>query len=114
MNVDLPVTSRYKDTTIIQREDGKVVPALIEVPEEFHAGDSRQRFHEVRANEVGNLDRIAVRYYGEGLEALWVGIALANGISNPEFGIAPGDRLVIPPREQALRFLARAPADAGF
>jgi len=47
-------------------------------------------------------------FYGEGFESLWVAVAFANGVTDPEFDLQPGDVLVIPPRPLVMQFLARA------
>jgi len=106
--VSLLKTSRFKDTAIFRAEVDKVITALIEVPPEFYQTDPNSKRHTLAQHEIGFLDRLAVAYYGEGFESLWVAVAFANGVTDPEFDLQPGDVLVIPPRPLVMQFLARA------
>jgi hypothetical protein len=106
--IQLPADSRYKDTVIFETPDGRVVPGLLEPPPEFSADEATARRHSITEVEIGNLDLLAVKYFGPGLESLWPAIALANGITDPEFGVRAGDVLRIPPRVEAVNFTQRA------
>lgn len=105
--MELPKSSRYKDTAIYRTSDNKAVPALLQRAPEWEEGQEGQRRHKLSEQDIGNLDRLAVTYYGPGQESLWPVIAMANGIIDPEFEIRPGQTLVIPPRTTALKFVTR-------
>lgn len=107
VTIGLPETSRYKDTAVYRTPDDKIVPALLVLPSEFAEGQDGQRLHRLADTEIGNFDRIAVAYYGPGMESAWPAIALANGIIDVEYEPRAGDTLVIPPRDQVLKFVAR-------
>lgn len=109
--ISLAGTSRYKDTVIFRTPDNRVVPGLMEPPSEFDPNQEDERVHIVEESEIGFLDSIAIRYYGPGLESLWWGIALANGLVDVETELYPGDAIVIPPRAQVLAYIARASRD---
>lgn len=99
--------SRFKDTAAWQTTDG-VVYGLMESPREldsFVSGASQT--YRVNAQDVGQPDAIAVRYYGPGREKLWWFIMLANGIVDPERDLSPGIQIIIPPRHLADAFVAR-------
>lgn len=102
--------SRYKDTPLFddalfgkdEIQFGTMVP-----PEEFLEPSENVRRHTVAASEVGFLDILAVRFYGQGYEELWWSIALANAILDPENDMFVGQTLLIPPRAQAIKFISR-------
>jgi nucleoid-associated protein YgaU len=102
----LPASTRYKDTAAYATTEGAKF-ALWEPPPEFTEPSEDARLHSVRKHEVGFLDLLARRYYGDGYESMWWAIALANAIIDPEIDMKPGDVLVIPPRSAVLSYLAR-------
>ena len=99
--------SRYKDTPVYEGPRGAEFGAY-RVPPDFDPTSNR-RTHVVRGFEVGFLDALAVRYYGEGMETMWWVIAQANRLVDPEREMREGDELVIPPLENVMAFVARAP-----
>lgn len=98
--------SRYKDTPVFQAGDF-VEFGLWEPPAEFQTQPAGSQIHTVKAHEVGFLDILAARYYGDGYEELWWSIAAANGIIDQERDMYPGMKLVIPPDARRARFVGR-------
>lgn len=107
VEIEVSPIDRYKDTPAFVGSHGAQY-ALFNRPVELDGSVSRQ--HVVSGDEVGFLDKLAVRYYGNGQESLWFAIALANGIVSPEFDMFVGQVLVIPPRERMMQFIARNPS----
>ena len=52
--------------------------------------------HTVTSEDVGHIDLIAWRYYGDGNEHLWWVIAWVNRISNPITDMYIGQQILIP------------------
>jgi nucleoid-associated protein YgaU len=104
--IGIPSGSRYKDTPVYDSADGPVF-ALMEPPEEFVRPQSSFQFHRVKRSEIGFLDLLASRYYGQGQEDLWWAIALANAMVDPEKDMYVGQVLVIPDRTTVLDFVSR-------
>lgn len=106
--ITLSRTSRYKDTPAYNA-GGVVEFGLWEAPPEFVASGlpTGVRLHTVLAHEVGFLDLIAIKYYGDGSEVLWWTIAQANGIIDPETEMVPGQKLKIPPESRRASFIGR-------
>jgi len=100
--------SRYKDTPIYTATDDKPVFALFEAPGEFTESDEDASTHEVKSNEIGMLDKLAVLYFGAGQEHMWWVIALANALVDPEMEMYVGQKLVIPQRSLVMKYIARA------
>jgi hypothetical protein len=107
----LPANTRYKDTPMYVGDRGNEF-GLMEVPSEFQEPTSDYKQHRVRQDEIGFLDIIAVRYYGDGMEELWWVIALANDLLDYEMEMFVGQVLLIPPREKVVAFLSRLGANA--
>ncbi len=105
--IKLSSLSRYKDTPVFASPDGPVF-GLLEPPPEFLEEVEGVRRHTVVSHEIGFLDLLAVRFYGQGYEELWWSIALANAIIDPEKEMFAGQVLLIPPRDQAIQFISRA------
>lgn len=99
--------SRYKDTPIYVDSDGETRFALQVPPAEFQDPQLGWGTHRVEQHEVGFLDYIAVKHYGNGYEKLWWVIAQANAMLDPESEMKAGMVLVIPPRTVVQQFLAR-------
>jgi len=105
--IGISVRSRYKDTDVYS---GTTEPefGLFTEPEEFVEDDGSWKRHRVLPQDIGNLDALAVRYFGIGYEGLWWAIAMANAMINPEEEMVAGDVIVIPSRALAVKFIARA------
>lgn len=104
--INLSAESRYKDTPVYL--EGEVLEfALWEPIEEFADLSGGYRVHRVSSNEVGFLDILAVRFYGQGYESLWWVIAQANALLDPEAEMYPGMVLYIPPRSAVVQFQSR-------
>ena len=109
-DIGISSLSRYKDTLLFddalfgkdEVQFGTMIP-----PVEFLEPSENVRRHTVAASEVGLLDILAVRFYGEGYEELWWSIALTNAILDPENEMFAGQTLLIPPRDQAIKFISR-------
>ncbi len=106
--IGIAAGSRYKDTPLYAAPDGQPEFALMEPPVEFATEQEVFQIHRVARNEIGFLDLLAVKYYGQGQEDLWWTIAWANGIVDPEKDMAVGQVLVIPARSTVLDFVSRA------
>lgn len=106
LDISLAATSRYKDT-LVYTEGGIPEFALFEPPPEFVTGAAGSVTHRVSQHEIGFLDILAVRYYGQGYEQLWWVLALANGIVDPELDMRVGMALTIPPRDDVIQFISR-------
>ena len=98
--------SRYKDTSVYAGDRGPEF-GLMEAPLEFLTATENYKQHRVQQHEVGFLDMLAARYFGQGNEQLWWAIALANNMSDPEIEMFSGQVLVIPPRERVTAFVSR-------
>lgn len=61
----------------------------------------------VTAADVGFLDNVAVRVWGQGNETQWWIIAAANGMIDPESEMCAGQVLLIPSLAAVRNFLAR-------
>lgn len=105
--LDLPEASRYKDTPVFLGTRGPEF-GLLEPPIEAIQEDPEYRTHRVRSHEIGFLDMIAVRHYGQGLEKLWWFLALSNAIVDPETETFVGQELLIPPKRLADQFSVRS------
>jgi hypothetical protein len=99
--------SRYKDTSLYTGERG-LEYALFEPPKEFETVEIQDTKHNLTESDIGNLDALAVRYFGRGYEQAWWAIALYNGIIDEEFDLSPGDTISIPSRAVVNQFIARA------
>lgn len=104
--LSLEPSSRYKDTPVYD-EGGNVEFALWTPPEEFITTDRRARLHRVSQPEIGFLDMVAAREWGEGYEQFWWVIAQANALIDPETEMYAGMVLVIPPRSTLVAYRAR-------
>ena len=104
--INISLQSRYKDTPAYAN-DGQPVFGPLLGPEDFEAATDNTTIHRVTRNEVGMLDKLAVRYFGVGSEHLWWIIAYLNALIDPERDMYPGQELMIPGREELARFLAR-------
>lgn len=109
----LPPGSRYTDTFLYQDADVGVVLGLWQKPTDFLTPDTNWVVHVVRQSEVGFLDKLAVRYFGPGMEQMWWVIAQANAIIDVDVDMFPGQRLVVPPRSAVTSFLARSSRAVG-
>lgn len=99
-------SSRYRRTPLLN-EDGLYFYGPYIPPTEFdQAYPSGTITHLVSIQEVGFLDKIAVRYYGPGNEGLWWAICRVNGIIDVETDMWPGLKLTIPTIQIAKLFLA--------
>lgn len=110
-SIDISAMSRYKDTLAYDDQDG-IGPrfGVFTPPAEFTDSETGWRVHVVRQHEVGVLDLLAQRYFGDGYEAMWWCIALANGIIDPESDMSPGQKLWIPPASTVSSFVGRVGA----
>lgn len=106
--IGIAADSRYKDTPLYTAPDGQPEFALMEPPVEFSTEQTSFQVHRVARNEIGFLDVLAVRYYGQGQERLWWAIALANALVDPERDMYVGQVLVIPSRSRINSFISRA------
>ena len=108
----LPKNSRYKDTKIYTVSNtGTVVFGLFRRPVGLNPAIRRsdEFSYMVEVQDIGQLDRIAVLYYGEGSESLWWVIALYNGIINPLAEMKVGQVLRIPSQVAVASFVGRGP-----
>jgi nucleoid-associated protein YgaU len=105
-SIIIPRDSRYKDTKVHRDARGLSYGVYVH-PVEFDTVSSAYQLHRVVASEVGFLDMIAVRYYGDGFERLWWSIAQVNRIIDPERDMRVGQTLVIPPRSAAEAYVSR-------
>lgn len=99
--------SRYKDT-IVHSDNGDFLYGPWRAPEEFQTVGLSWKRHMVKQSEVGFLDILAVKYFGDGQDELWWVIAQANGIVDTETDMYPGQVLNIPPRALVDQFIARS------
>jgi len=104
--LNLRTDSRYKDTPVYDR-GGLLEFALWEPPKEFQTVSANAILHTVSAFEIGELDLIAVNYYGPGYESAWWVIAQVNAIIDAETEMYPGMTLYIPPLADVIQFQAR-------
>ena len=122
--LQLSSRSRYKlarafvnakdDPRLLGRNIGGFEFGLLPTLPDFDDVGTQYRVHEVRQEEVGFLDGIARRFYGDGFEDMWWVIAYVNAIINPEQDMFAGQRLLVPSRDLVTRFLNRkAGADQG-
>ena len=100
--------SRYKTTKVFSGSSGYEL-GLMAVLEDFYSVGTDYLTHVVVSQDIGFLDRIAVRFYGPGFEWAWWVIAYANALADPDLEMFEGQRLVIPPRTAVQRFLNRQP-----
>ena len=115
--------SRYKLTRVfvnrelLPRIDGRnpdgLEFGLLSTLEDFLDLGTSVRTYVVGAEDVGFLDRVAVRFYGAGFEDFWWVIAYVNNIGDQQEGMFVGQSLVIPPRDRITAFLARKPSPEG-
>jgi hypothetical protein len=110
--LQVDVNSRYKLTKVFVDVDRAVGMEFdpMSVLDDFYQTPNGARSHRISEGDIGFLDRLAVRYYGDGNEALWWAIAYANAIVDPEQDMRVGETLLIPPRESVQAFQARRPA----
>ena len=100
--------SRYKTTKVFEDDRGFELGLMAVLDDFYEIGDDF-RTHQVRSQDIGFLDRIAVRFYGAGFEWAWWVIAYANNIVDPDLDMFEDQRLVIPRRAAIQSFLARQP-----
>jgi len=103
--VVIPRGSRYKDTAVFRSTVG-LEYGTYTVPREFRRADGFSTYR-VTQGDVGMLDRVAVAFYGQGMEPMWWVIALANAMIDPELEMRAGQVLVIPPVEVASAYISR-------
>ena len=100
-------SSRFRDTSLYRSRDvglyfyGPYVPP-VEFEQKYFESTVT---HLVAIHEIGFLDKIAVKYYGAGNEALWWVICRINGIVDVEVDVWPGRKLTIPTLEVVNHFL---------
>lgn len=121
--VQLSARSRYKLTRIFRNDDldpriaGRNEDGfefgLMSVLDDFTTLGDQFRVHRVTQQDIGFLDRVAVRFYGPGFETMWWAIAYANLIVDPEVDMFVGQELVIPNREILLQYIGRKPEPVG-
>lgn len=99
-------TDHYKDTDAFTGPRGPEF-GLYRTPEEYEEERDDYQVHIVAASELGFLDILAVRYFGEGNETAWRAIAIANAMIDPEVEMFVGQRLLIPPRSLVIQFESR-------
>ena len=102
----IPKASRYKDTPIFEGTRGPEF-GLWTPPEEALQADRQYKVHRVRRNEVGFMDKVSVRYFGQGDEILWWFVSIANAIIDPEVEMTVGQQLEAPPRTLVIQFRTR-------
>ena len=105
--------NRATDPRIDGRNEDGLEFGLLSTLDDFLALGTEIRTHIVAAEDVGFLDRVAVKFYGPGFEDFWWVIAYANNIADQQEEMSVGQNLVIPPRERITSFLARRPAPGG-
>jgi hypothetical protein len=109
MSVVLTNSSRMKDTPLFVNPDGTQEFGLYVPPPECDAIPADTMLYTVRESDAGNLDAIAVQYYGPGNEKMWWFIASFNGLLSPDFDLHPGDTLLIPPHRLWAQYKRRSP-----
>jgi hypothetical protein len=97
----------------VGRNENGLEFGLMSTLADFEDLGSDFQIHRVRANEIGFLDQIAVRYYGAGFEELWWVVAYANRLLDPEEDMYAGQELIIPGRTALTTFLTRKPEAVG-
>lgn len=102
----LPRSSRYKDTRLFARTRGEEFGVWLP-PREFDRTIRQAITHVVASHEVGFLDSIAVRYYGNEMETMWWVIARVNNIVDPERDMFSGQRLILPPSDVVRGYMSR-------
>lgn len=108
-------SSRFRDTALYVSQDtgtyfyGPYIPP-VEFDQEF---PNATITHLVASHEVGFMDKIAVKYYGEGNEALWWSICRLNGIVDVESGMWTGQILVVPTKSVAQYFTSGRSGKSG-
>lgn len=110
--LSLPKNSRYKDTKIYSvSTTGHTVFGLFRRPLGLDPTVRRsdEFSYQVKSEDVGNLDKIAAMYYGQGSETLWWIIALYNGIIDPSAEMKVGQVLRIPSQVAVASFVSRGP-----
>jgi len=102
-------TNAKRDPRLPGRNLGGFEFGLLSVLTDFETAGSTFQVHRVRAQDIGFLDLLAVRFYGAGFEDFWWAIAYANAIIDPEEDMFVGQEIVIPPRDAVTTFLTRKP-----
>lgn len=100
--------SRYKTTKVFEDVRGFELGLMAVLDDFYEIGDDF-RTHQVRSQDIGFLDRIAVQFYGAGFEWAWWVIAYANNIVDPDLDMFEDQKLVVPRRTALQSFLARKP-----
>lgn len=105
--------NRRTDPRIFGRNEDGLEFGLLSTLDDFLTLGTEIRTHIVGAEDIGFLDRVAVKFYGPGFEDFWWVLAYANNIADPHEEMSVGQSLVIPPRGRITAFLARKPAPGG-
>lgn len=100
-------TSRFRDTALYRSQDnGTYFYGPYAPPVEFDKVYANATItHTVASHEIGFLDKIAVRYYGAGNEAMWWAICRLNGIVDVESDVWAGRKLTVPTLQVVNQFL---------
>ena len=105
--IRIATSSRYRSTSLHQDVD-LLQYGTYQPPAEFEdVSPGNYATYVVAVQDVGFLDKIAVRFYGPGTEAYWWVICRVNGIVDVETDLWPGRKLVIPPLSAVSAFKSR-------
>ena len=107
MAVVISTDSIYKDTPVFEGDRGPEFGAFVP-PVEFNTPDENYKLYRLESHEVGFLDLVANKFWGQGSEIFQRGLMLANAMLDPEVDMFAGQELIIPPRDALLRFQSRS------
>jgi hypothetical protein len=98
MSILISNKGRYKYTGVYSSADGALYGTWMAPDALDSKVPNRGQIHILASSEVGFLDKVAARYYGDGGEMLWWALCRANGITDPETDTYAGMRLYVPDR----------------
>jgi phage tail protein X len=102
----MTVPSRYKDT-LVYLDGGTRSQGVFKCPDYLSTPTPEWKNITLRATDLGQLDAVAVRLYGPGMEALWWVILQANGVVHQERELKAGSVLRVPPASAVDTFMSQ-------
>jgi hypothetical protein len=96
---------RYKYTGVYLDSFGPSLGTWMAPPELDTKVASIGAVHVVSSADIGFLDRIAVKYYGDGTEMLWWAVCRVNGIIDPEIDVFPGLKIYVPSVDRVMAYV---------